>query len=291
MYQGAVPDVPAYFGERGFPCPQNYNPADWIMNVAQSTTVPQLDQAGFFPQDERDMGEAFEPEDGKDALGITITGHRLSDGEQKEAPRPGFYTQTGMLFSREINNLHRDKAALGARFGLTIGLSLLMGTIFWDVGASDLSDRTNLNSSFGAMTTVMLMSMFGTAQPALLSFPEERPVFLREYSTNHYGVASYFASRMTMEFIVTAVQVTVSCVITYFCTGFNGNFAIFYLDAYVLAMTSTALGVLLGSSAEDPSTAIELLPGAIMPQILFSGFFTPPELIPDWLAWIRWICP
>ena len=94
-----------------------------------------------------------------------------------------------------------------------------------------------------------------------------------------------------MEFLVTAVQVTVSSIITYFCVGFEGNFGIFYLVIYVLAMTSTALGVLLGSSAEDPSTAIELLPGAIMPQILFAGFFVPPHLIPDWLAWIRFTCP
>ena len=28
-----------------------------------------------------------------------------------------------------------------------------------------------------------------------------------------------------------------------------------------------------------------------MPQILFAGFFVPPGLIPDWLAWIRFVCP
>ena len=28
-----------------------------------------------------------------------------------------------------------------------------------------------------------------------------------------------------------------------------------------------------------------------MPQILFAGFFVPPELIPDWLVWIMYICP
>lgn len=56
---------------------------------------------------------------------------------------------------------------------------------------------------------ILMMSMFGTAMPTLLSFPEERPVFLREYSTNHYGVVSYFISRLAMEALVTLIQILV----------------------------------------------------------------------------------
>ena len=52
-----------------------------------------------------------------------------------------------------------------------------------------------------------LLGMVGTAQPALLAFPAERPVFVREYSTNHYSVVSYFLSRFIIEAIVTALQV------------------------------------------------------------------------------------
>ena len=47
----------------------------------------------------------------------------------------------------------------------------------------------------------------------------------------------------------------------------------------------------MGCSVENPSVAIEFLPAVFMPQILFAGFFVPPELIPDWLSWIRYICP
>ena len=56
---------------------------------------------------------------------------------------------------------------------------------------------------------VMMLGMFGTAQPSLLAFPEERPVFLREYSTNHYSVGSYFISRLVIESVVTFFQMVV----------------------------------------------------------------------------------
>ena len=54
---------------------------------------------------------------------------------------------------------------------------------------------------------VMVQMMFGPALPTLLNFPSERPVFVREFSTNHYSVASYFVSRFTVETVLTFTQV------------------------------------------------------------------------------------
>jgi ABC-2 type transporter len=153
--------------------------------------------------------EPFSSDNDRDALGMTITSRSKVEKAFYDAPPPGILTQVTFLFSREIDNLQRDVTAVGARFGLTIFLSLLVGTIFYDVGESDSSVQSNLTSHFGAIVMVLLMSMFGTAQPALLSFPEERPVFLREYSTNHYSVVSYFLSRFTMEALITGMQILV----------------------------------------------------------------------------------
>ena len=63
----------------------------------------------------------------------------------------------------------------------------------------------------------------------------------------------------------------------------------YILTLYTLAMSSTALAVTLGCSVEDPKLALEMLPTLIVPQILFSGFFIVPELIPVWLRWVRYI--
>ena len=74
--------------------------------------------------------------DGKDELGITITeGHSPEEGFDDS--KHGFIVQIGLLFKRELRNLSRDKAAVGARFGLTTFLGILVGVIFLDVGQSD----------------------------------------------------------------------------------------------------------------------------------------------------------
>lgn len=62
----------------------------------------------------------------------------------------------------------------------------------------------------GALVMVLLSAMFATAQPVLLAFPTERPVFLREYSTNHYSVGAYFISRFVVEGVLVGVQTLVT---------------------------------------------------------------------------------
>eukprot|EP00980_Cylindrotheca_fusiformis_P029250 scaffold22772_cov130-Cylindrotheca_fusiformis.AAC.2 len=266
MYQGSVDDVAEYFGARGKPLPPKNNPADWIMFVAQSVPIDQLNQLGFFPADERNLPdpgtEIFI--DGKDESGNTY-GDGLADIDSRGA---SVLTQLRLLYTRELRNIRRDKGAIGARFGISIIMSLLVGIIFHNVGETD-----------SAVSLVTLGSMFGTAMPTLLAFPEERPVFLREYSTNHYSVLSYFLSRFTMEAVITALQSLV-----------QANFGMFYITVYMLAMASTALAVMLGSAVEDPKLGQELVPLLFVPQLLFAGFFVVPNLIPIWLRWARYLC-
>jgi len=291
MYEGEVRDVPTFFADRGQPIPRLYNPSDWIMSVAQSVPVEELDAAGFFPQDERKTVDAFHVEEGDskhDALGITRRESKIiSAGDQRPV---SMLTEIRMLFSREFKNLTRDKAAIGARLGLTSFLGMLIGVIFQGVGATDSSVMVNLQSHFGALIMVLMMSMFGTAQPALLAFPDERPVFLREYSTDHYSVLSYFCARLTMEAVVTFGQILLQVLITYFLIGFTMDFFLMLGAVYALAMASTAYAVLLGCSVEEPKLGQEMLPLLFVPQMLFAGFFVAPELIPSWLAWAQYLC-
>ena len=201
--------VPEYFANNGHAMPTNYNPADWIMNVAQSVDIKQLDKDGFFPEDERPVEEAFGS--GKDvashdALGITKRSNPDEDDEDFDDRPVSTVTEVRMLFRREVTHFRRDTDSLFAKYVLTLVLGVLIGVIFLDVGVADITKMSNVQSRFGALIICMMMSMYGTAEDALLGFPAERPVFLREYSTNHYGVVSYVLSKMCVEAIVIFTQ-------------------------------------------------------------------------------------
>lgn len=177
MYQGPTDQVPEFFGARGHPNPPHYNPADWVMNVAQSVSKEQLEKDGFFEKDARELGDAFKGDgEGKDALGITITSHDAAvDYDESHV---GFSTQAYMLYTREFRNLRRDTRAVGARIGLTSFLAILVGIIFLHVGKQDPSIKENQQSQFGALVIVLLM-VSEAKKPIKSIFYISVPVFIR----------------------------------------------------------------------------------------------------------------
>jgi len=41
--------------------------------------------------------------------------------------------------------------------------------------------------------------MMGSATPILIDFPQERPIFVREYASGSYGVGPYFFAKALVE--------------------------------------------------------------------------------------------
>ena len=105
-------------------------------------------------------------------------------------------------------------------------MSFVAGNIFYRVGKSyEDDDNALLSSHFGAMMMMCIQGMFGAAQPILLTFPLERPIFIRENAARTYNVMPYFLSKMITELPVSFLQSLLSVTVFYFMLSLNGNFA------------------------------------------------------------------
>lgn len=127
-----------------------------------------------------------------------------------------------MLFQRDLTHILRDKSALLPRLLQTGILAVLTGIIFFKVGEESATDAANLQSRFGAITICCAIALMFTGQAALLVFPEERPIFLREYITNHYSIVAYFLSHLVIEAATCAVQMLIlvsACGLTRSCVN------------------------------------------------------------------------
>lgn len=76
---------------------------------------------------------------------------------------------------------------------------------------------------------------------------------------------------------------TIQSILAYFLIGFQLNFFLFFAINYALAMTSTAVAVLLGSALSNPSNANQFFSLIVIPQFYFSGVFSPSDLVPTFL--------
>jgi len=66
----------------------------------------------------------------------------------------------------------------------------------------------------------MLVNMtFGNVLGTILVFQDERPVFLREFSNQMYGVPAYYLGKVLVETPVMALNPLLNAIIVYFGIG------------------------------------------------------------------------
>lgn len=186
FYQGACKEATSYFLSKGYPCPANHNPADFIMMLCQRMTEEEATVKGLFipvPED-----HLVDNDDDK------LSSVRIS-GEADFKVQHSFTRQVMELTIREAVGTVRNYHGLIARFGITIFIYLLFGLIFMNAGKKDNGNASSLTNHFGGMTECLMGSMSASAQPVLLSFPFERPIFMREYAT---GTCEYINNNTLM---------------------------------------------------------------------------------------------
>ena len=150
--------------------------------------------------------------------------------------------------------------------------------------------NVKINNHFGSIVQVSIGGLFGLAQPMILGFPLQRPVFIREYATGTYNAVPYFLSKFMTELPTMLVSATMIYLATYWLVGFQGNFAYLILSTAMLGMVSASYALAIGSLANNVQVAIQFVPLLFVPQLLFGGLFIAIEDIPIFLRWAQYLC-
>lgn len=271
VFSGPKSRVVSYFAEKGFPVPEHHNPADFVMSVACTHSTEELVKLGFCEQPTLSLPTSDTP---PESMVISSS----------------FGTQLAALLYRDFQQSSRDYAALGGRFGVTIFLSVLFGLIFEGSNGRDNANPDNLNSAFGALVMVTISCMFGCAQPVMLGFPIDRPIFMREYATGTYSVLAYFLSKAALEMPLALLQSVFTFCIVHPLLDLQGDFVTLVGASFLLGVVSSSLAVVLGCIVPDLRTVGELGPLLFVPQLLFAGLFVRISQIPGYLQWVQYTC-
>lgn len=275
LHQGSLSELKDDFASKyDQPVPHSYNPADWILDVPQSNSIDDLEKWNFFPN---------EPPNHKPRWGKGKIEHR-------KGMHVSLLVEFHLLMQRELANLRRNRTPLFINLGITSFMSIIFGVIFLDIGRRDKANFTVVQSQLGAIVNLFISTLMGQSNTALFTFSDERPIFLREFSTDHYRIIPYFVSKLASEAFNSFLAIFVQTLVVYWAMGFTMSFGQLLFLCYALALTATAVAVLLGAFFENPRNAASLFTLVVVPQFYFSGLFISIDLVPGWVAWAQYIC-
>jgi ABC-type multidrug transport system permease subunit len=289
FYQGTAKELLRWLNSVGFPCPANFNPGDFAMELLQTHTCEQLDALNMF------MSTQFSIPDNATASAVGVSVEPVQSEEvsylsEYDWETATYLTQCRWLIHRETMNVIRNRPALRGRYGVVIFISTLLAIVFFRVGNGNNADAQDFQSLNGAITVLGINAMFASAVPTLLEFPTERPIFIREHGSGMYGAVSYFISKGVLELPQSLLQCILQFLIVFWLMALNGNFVYFVLTAWITALSASSLATVVGAILPDPKQAMQAAPMLFTPQMLFAGFFIPISDIPSWLSWVQYIC-
>lgn len=206
----------------------------------------------------------------------------LPPAEQKNSA----WAQFSVLFSRTLYDTIGDPDKTRKRFVKKVLIGLVVGLVFLAA-----FDRTNSSAfvSTSALFVIMFSTMVenmlnGFAQYALLF-----PIVVREYRNGAFMVWTYVLAQMLCT-VLTDILFTMPSLIPYFMIGFDPvNVGAFLAILCLLASFGSVSGLVIGASSTDVRDATRYVNVVMLPQVMFSGFLIPLELIPGYLSWLYYV--
>ena len=174
FHQGLMSNVLNYFTMKGFICPENYNPSDFVMSLCYTLTMDEVKEKGLLMDT---LPDSFM------ATMTTLSSKRYDYTTLDLASDSSFLKQLYLIIIREYQKTTRDIPGLKAKIRITIVLNILFGTIFYQSGNVDNSTMDKFAEHSGAVTLIVLFNLVGAGQGMILSLPYEIPMILREYAT------------------------------------------------------------------------------------------------------------
>ncbi|KAF0989753.1 hypothetical protein HZS_3574 [Henneguya salminicola] len=305
LYSGLIKDMVNYFGTLNLICPKYHNPADFKVSsgyygVKVEYLCEKWRSSEFSDTNNISINDSSNPlrDISVRTENVAIELQSLSTCnsiEKRHRQSNTFFTmfsheilQFGILTKRSLRASFRDKMFTYLRFATTIVMSLLLGTLYYDIG----NDGANVINNLGCIFFTMIYLIFICLMPTVLTFPLEKNVFIREHLNNWYTLKAYYLAKTFSDLPYQIILPIIYCVIMYYMTGqpLNVNRMFLFMLVIIMAvMVSQSIGLLLGAVAPNTSVAVFVAPVTGIPLLLFCGYFIKYSVIPVYLRWFTYI--
>ncbi|KYQ91489.1 ABC transporter G family protein [Tieghemostelium lacteum] len=276
IYAGT--DVMGYYEGLGYTCPNNVNPADFVLDasVEMGESAKYNEICAKWREHSQQESLIYDNQIHKD-IPIAIP------------KQPSYIYQYKVLLGRAKRDFVRNYGNLVARVATSIVMGLLFGACFYGL---DLN-QNDLQKIVGVV--FFLVSGINLIPYACISlFLSGRALFNAERASRLYHSLPYFLATMTMEMIV-VLAVTIGFVgTTYALAHLRWNVARFFYSLLVfffLHILSDLCIVLISNITGTSDETFAIASGVSVIWQLFAGFFVTVDQLPKAFGWLHYINP
>ncbi|XP_046389694.1 protein white [Ischnura elegans] len=305
-FQGTPRDACTFFMELGAPCPSNYNPADFFVQLL--AVVPSREDSCRQAIDmicdtfaASEMGVCMEKEASAAATSsvgsIKDSGLLFIDGddddplgERRSPYKADWCSQFRAVFWRSWLSMLKEPILMKVRVLQTLLVALLLGFLFF---GQELSQEGVMNIN-GALFLFLTSMTFQNVFAVINVFCSELPVFMREHLNGMYRTDVYFLCKTLAEVPIFIVIPVVFTCVSYYLIGLNpepSRFLYALLIVSLVANVATSFGYMISCLSKNVPMALSIGPPVIIPFLLFGGFFLNIASVPvyfKWLSYLSW---
>eukprot|EP00127_Corallochytrium_limacisporum_P002168 Clim_evm62s108 gene=Clim_evmTU62s108 len=285
IYDGKPADVGQYFSKQfQITMPRHVNVAEFVLDVAETALAGQdgltMDMLHSGWDDYSGLqvrGSDLEPKPHSHALHFPKS--------SKDLYANNMFSEIAVLTHRASLNNTRNPELMFAAIGISIFNGIILGLLYRDAFNSALATVTI--PGFIAFTLALYSF---TQADALPIFLQEREILKREISRWSYRVISYTVASSLVWPPIKLIPALLYTLATFWLLGLSGA-GLFFFIVFVLTvaqLAAQAFCLVVSVNAPNFPTANVLAISSIAFMFLFSGYFIPPDEMPDYLAWIRY---
>jgi energy-coupling factor transporter ATP-binding protein EcfA2/ABC-type multidrug transport system permease subunit len=190
--------------------------------------------------------------------------------------------QAQILTRRYVSIWKGDQLALLALLGQSLLVAILLGMVFGDL-SSVANSLERAQRSANLLFLLAVSAFWFGCNTAAKELVKERVIFVRERDFN-LRVEGYFISKILVLSVISVVQATLLLGIIRPWCGPGGSAALQWVTLASLAVTGTAVGLLISALARSEEVATALVPIVVIPQIILAGVVAPLNGISEAMA-------
>jgi len=296
-YGDTVPKCLEYFSQGGFECPTFENPADWMLDLVNTSELPGItsvyvkttghDDVDISAVNDRQIVveklaaqflNSFYYEDclgQKNETDISISG-------VETGYRTSICNQLWVLTKRNFMYKLREPMAVGTQVFNDTAMPLVIGGIYWHLGLV----QTSIGDRMSFLSLAVLMQAFA-AFDVILLFPKERELYLREQKAGLYRTSAYILAKTFSEHPVHAICAAIGAPIYYYMAGLQndtGKFFIFTLILIMATLTGASMLSAIGALSKTMEQSNLVATIFIILFMLLDGTWVSLTRFPKWVS-------